>query len=182
MSNMSVNTGGIQDYVRYVYIMSLVSALAMAIAVDYVLTELWIYGTADLTILVITPVFMFMLSMLVISSITMIKQLRGNFGRMSSKAKALMITYITFFMIALMYFTYISIIHYAGLGLTISDPQLVGDHYLGFGLALYDAGLLTMSWQLIEDLLNNKLSSLYKFFIMMFKPNSDDDDDVIVIK
>ncbi|WP_054849386.1 hypothetical protein [Vulcanisaeta sp. JCM 14467] len=179
---MSVNTGGIQDYVRYVYIMSLVSALAMAIAVDYVLTELWIYGTADLTILVITPVFMFMLSMLVISSITMIKQLRGNFGRMSSKAKALMITYITFFMIALMYFTYISIIHYAGLGLTISDPQLVGDHYLGFGLALYDAGLLTMSWQLIEDLLNNKLSSLYKFFIMMFKPNSDDDDDVIVIK
>ncbi|WP_243669619.1 hypothetical protein [Vulcanisaeta sp. JCM 16161] len=46
MSSMSVNTGGIQDYVRYVYIMSLVSALAMAIAVDYVLTELWIYGTA----------------------------------------------------------------------------------------------------------------------------------------
>lgn len=119
---MSVNTGGIQDYVRYVYIMSLVSALAMAIAVDYVLTELWIYGSADLTILVITPVFMFMLSMLVISSITMIKQLRGgSFGRLSSKAKALMITYIAFFMIALIYFTYISIIHYAGLGLTISD-------------------------------------------------------------
>ena len=179
---MSVNTGGIQDYVRYVYVMSLVSALAMAIAVDYVLTELWIYGTADLTVLVVTPVFMFMLSMLVISSITMIKQLRGNFGRMSSKAKALMITYITFFMIALMYFTYISIIHYAGLGLTISDPQLVGDHYLGFGLALYDAGLLTTSWQLIEDLLNNKLSSLYKFFMMMFKSHSNDDDDTIIIK
>ncbi len=180
---MSVNTGGIQDYVRYVYIMSLVSALAMAIAVDYVLTELWIYGTADLTILVITPVFMFMLSMLIISSITMIKQLRGgSFGRLSSKAKALMITYIAFFMIALIYFTYISIIHYAGLGLTISDPQLVGDHYLGFGLALYDAGLLTTSWQLVEDLLNNKLSSLYKFFIMMFKSHSNDDDDTIIIK
>lgn len=120
----------------------------------------------DLTILVITPVFMFMLSMLIISSITMIKQLRGSFGRMSSKAKALMITYIAFFMIALIYFTYISIIHYAGLGLTISDPQLIGDHYLGFGLALYDAGLLTTSWQLIEDLLSNKLSSLYKFFLL----------------
>ncbi|GAB6948329.1 hypothetical protein JCM16161A_24590 [Vulcanisaeta sp. JCM 16161] len=162
--------------------MSLVSALAMAIAVDYVLTELWIYGTADLTILVITPVFMFMLSMLIISSITMIKQLRGSFGRMSSKAKALMITYIAFFMIALIYFTYISIIHYAGLGLTISDPQLIGDHYLGFGLALYDAGLLTTSWQLIEDLLSNKLSSLYKFFIMMFRPHSNDEDDTIIIK
>jgi hypothetical protein len=163
--------------------MSLVSALAMAIAVDYVLTELWIYGAADLTILVITPVFMFMFSMLVISSITMIKQLKGNFGKMSSKAKALMITYITFFMIALIYFTYISIIHYAGLGLTISDPQLTGDHYLGFGLALYDAGLLTTSWQLVEDLLNNKLSSLYKFFIMMFKSHGNDDDDgTITIK
>ncbi|WP_054857953.1 hypothetical protein [Vulcanisaeta sp. JCM 16159] len=180
---MSVNTGSIQDYVRYVYIMSLVSALAMAVAVDYVLTELWIYGTADLTILVITPVFMFMLSMLVISSITMIKQLRGNFSKMTSRAKALMITYITFFIIALIYFTYVSIIHYAGLGLTISDPQLIGDHYLGFGLALYDAGLLTTSWQLIEDLLNGKLSSLYKFFIMMFKSqSSDDDDDTIIIK
>ena len=180
---MSANTGSIQDYIRYVYIMSLVSALAMAVAVDYVLTELWIYGTANLTILVITPVFMFMLSILVISSVTMIKQLRGNFGTLSMKARAFMITYITLFMIALIYFTYISMVHYAGLGLVISDPQLIGDHYLGFGLALYNAGLLTMSWQLVEDLLNNKLSSLYRFFMAMFKSNSsDDEDDTIVIK
>ncbi len=181
---MSINTGGIQDYVRYVYIMSLVSALAMALAVDYVLTELWIYGVADLTVLIITPVIMFMLSMLVISSITMIKQLKGSFGRMSSKAKALMITYIFFFMVALIYFTYISIMHYAGLGLVVTDYQLVGDHYLGFGLALYDAGLLTTSWQLVEDLMNGKLSSLYKFFIVGFRSHNrdNDDDDVVIIK
>ncbi len=180
---MSVNTVGVQDYVRYVYVLSLVSALAMAIAVDYVLTELWIYGTADLTILVITPVFMFMISMLVISSISMIKQLKGNFGKMSTKAKALMMTYISFFIVALVYFTYISVIHYAGLGLTVSDPQLIGDHYLGFGLALYDAGLLTTSWQLTEDLMNNKFSTLYRLFVKMFKPDDEDNDnDTIVVK
>jgi hypothetical protein len=77
---MSVNTGGIQDYVKYVYVMSLISALAMAVSVDYVLTELWLYGVADLTVLIVTPVFMFMLSMLVISSITMIKQIRVVLG------------------------------------------------------------------------------------------------------
>ena len=181
MSSMSVNTGGIQDYVKYVYIMSLISALAMAVSVDYVLTELWLYGVADLTVLIVTPVFMFMFSMLIISSITMIKQIRGGFGNMSSKARALMVTYIVFFMMALVYFTYISVVHYAGLGLVITDYQLVGDHYLGFGLALYDAGLLTMSWQLTEDLLNNKLSSLYRFFMMAFMRDYHEDDDSTII-
>ncbi|MFB6469928.1 MAG: hypothetical protein TU36_001640 [Vulcanisaeta sp. AZ3] len=180
---MSVNTGGIQDYVRYIYIMSLISALSMAMALDYVLIELWLYGIANLTVLIVTPVFMFMLSMLVISSLTMIKQLRNGFGDMSFRARALIITYITFFMIALMYFTYISIMHYADLGLVITDYQLTGDHYLGFGLALYNAGLLVMSWQLIEDLMNNKLSTLYRFIIMTFKPHDDEDDDsTIVVK
>jgi hypothetical protein len=94
-----------------------------------------------------------------------------------------MITYIVFFMMALVYFTYISVVHYAGLGLVLTDYQLVGDHYLGFGLALYDAGLLTMSWQLTEDLLNNKLSSLYRFFMMAFmRDHHEDDDSTIIVR
>ncbi|WP_069806404.1 hypothetical protein [Vulcanisaeta thermophila] len=178
---MSVNTGGFQDYVRYIYIMSLLSALSMAVSLDYVLISLWLYGEANLTILIVMPIFMFMLSMLVISSITMIRQLRGGFGSMSTRAKALMTIYILFFMAALLYFTYISVIHYVNLGLVITDYQLVGDHYLGFGLALYNAGVLTTSWQLIEDLINGKSPSLYKLFMSMFKRDSNDDDDTIVI-
>ncbi|MCG2886587.1 MAG: hypothetical protein RXP99_04775 [Vulcanisaeta sp.] len=179
---MSINTATMQDYVKYIFILSIISALAMSVSVDYVLIELWLYGIANLTILIITPVFMFMLSVLVISLITMIKQFRGGFGNAALKAKALMITYTVFFILAMIYFTYISVIHYTMLGLVVTDYQLVGDHYLGFGLALYNAGLFMMSWQLTEDLISDKLSSLYRFFIMQFRYHGDDEDDAIIVR
>jgi len=176
------NSTAVEESVRYIYITSIVSAIAMSISVDYILLGLWLWGEANLLALVMTPVVIFMISVTAITMGTLIKQFRNGFMKLPGRARALVIIYILGLLLALVYFAYTSIIHYLGLSLLIIDQDLVGDHYLGLGLALYNTGLLMLTWQIGEDLLGGKTSSLYRFLMNMFKDIDEDNDGTIVVK
>ncbi len=174
----------LQEYVRYIYVLSLASALAVTLVVDYILISLWLFGEACLQPLITTPILMFMVSMIVLTIMTILKQLKGGFPKLQKKDKALVCAYITFVFIALGYFAYASTLHYLSLDLVIRSPQLAGDHYLGFGLALFNAGLIATLWKLLEnDNLKLKVLKAFKPFTTLmpgFKRKDDDEEDFVV--
>jgi hypothetical protein len=122
-----------------------------------------------------------MVSMTAITMSALIRQFKGGFMNLPRRARILLAMYIMGLLLALVYFAYTSITHYLGISLLISDQDLVGDHYLGLGLALYNTGLFMLTWQIGEDLMGGKTSSFYRFLMSMFRSGHEDDEEGTII-
>lgn len=155
---MSQSQGGVIPgvVIDILYWGGILTVLAIAYTIDYLLIHLWLYGTATFNIVLDALILASLLSFDSISLASVILFARNARGRSSFW---LLLLYVVGAFAVLTYYTYTVIINHSSIFVEVYGQGVVGDRYVGYGIVLYNLGILLMTWLIVQGRRNvSKLS------------------------
>jgi len=146
---VSQNQGGLIPgiIVDILYWGGILTVLAIAYTIDYMLIHLWLYGTATLNIVLDALILASLLSfdaLSLTSTILFIKSAR-------SKANTwILLIYAIGAFVVLTYYTYMVMANHTAILVEVYGQGVVGDKYIGYGIVLYNLGVALLTWLVIQ--------------------------------
>jgi len=146
---VSQNQGGLVPgiIVDILYWGGILTVLAIAYTIDYMLIHLWLYGTATLNIVLDALILASLLSfdaLSLTSTILFIKSAR-------SKANTwILLIYAIGAFVVLTYYTYMVMANHTAILVEVYGQGVVGDKYIGYGIVLYNLGVALLTWLVIQ--------------------------------
>ena len=146
---MSQNQGGLVPgiIVNILYWGGILTVLAIAYTIDYMLIHLWLYGTATLNIVLDALILASLLSfdaLSLTSTILFIKNMRSRANMW------ILLIYAIGAFVVLTYYTYMVMANHTAILVEVYGQGVVGDRYIGYGIVLYNLGVALLTWLVIQ--------------------------------
>ncbi|WP_066793645.1 hypothetical protein [Caldivirga sp. MU80] len=146
---MSQNQGGLVPgiIVDILYWGGILTVLAIAYTIDYMLIHLWLYGTATLNIVLDALILASLLSfdaLSLTSTILFIKNVRSRANMW------ILLIYAIGAFVVLTYYTYMVMANHTAILVEVYGQGVVGDKYIGYGIVLYNLGVALLTWLVIQ--------------------------------
>ncbi|MFP3311532.1 MAG: hypothetical protein RXO26_06860 [Caldivirga sp.] len=146
---MSQNQGGLVPgiIVDILYWGGILTVLAIAYTIDYMLIHLWLYGTATLNIVLDALILASLLSfdaLSLTSTILFIKNMRSRANMW------ILLIYAIGAFVVLTYYTYMVMANHTAILVEVYGQGVVGDKYIGYGIVLYNLGVALLTWLVIQ--------------------------------
>lgn len=127
-----------------IYWAGLLTVLSIGFTIDYVLIHLWIYGSAQLGIVIMVLVASSVLlfdALSIVSTISFFRGLVRNRSGGHGGSSALLYIYMVIVIVAIVYYTYFVLQNNASIYIEAYGQGVIGNRYIGYGIALYNLGL-----------------------------------------
>jgi hypothetical protein len=146
---VSQNQGGLVPgiIVDILYWGGILTVLAIAYTIDYMLIHLWLYGTATLNIVLDALILASLLSfdaLSLTSTILFIKNMRSRANMW------ILLIYAIGAFVVLTYYTYMVMANHTAILVEVYGQGVVGDKYIGYGIVLYNLGVALLTWLVIQ--------------------------------
>jgi len=146
---VSQNQGGLVPgiIVDILYWGGILTVLAIAYTIDYMLIHLWLYGTATLNIVLDALILASLLSfdaLSLTSTILFIKNVRSRANMW------ILLIYAIGAFVVLTYYTYMVMANHTAILVEVYGQGVVGDKYIGYGIVLYNLGVALLTWLVIQ--------------------------------
>jgi len=146
---VSQNQGGLVPgiIVDILYWGGILTVLAIAYTIDYMLIHLWLYGTATLNIVLDALILASLLSfdaLSLASTILFIKNVRSRANMW------ILLIYAIGAFVVLTYYTYMVMANHTAILVEVYGQGVVGDKYIGYGIVLYNLGVALLTWLVIQ--------------------------------
>jgi hypothetical protein len=146
---VSQNQGGLVPgiIVDILYWGGILTVLAIAYTIDYMLIHLWLYGTATLNIVLDALILASLLSfdaLSLTSTILFIKNVRSRANMW------ILLVYAIGAFVVLTYYTYMVTANHTAILVEVYGQGVVGDKYIGYGIVLYNLGVALLTWLVIQ--------------------------------
>jgi len=146
---VSQNQGGLVPgiIVDILYWGGILTVLAIAYTIDYMLIHLWLYGTATLNIVLDALILASLLSfdaLSLTSTILFIKNVRSRANMW------ILLVYAIGAFVVLTYYTYMVMANHTAILVEVYGQGVVGDKYIGYGIVLYNLGVALLTWLVIQ--------------------------------
>ncbi|KUO86016.1 MAG: hypothetical protein AT709_06190 [Caldivirga sp. MG_3] len=166
---MSQNQGGLVPgiIVDILYWGGILTVLAIAYTIDYMLIHLWLYGTATLNIVLDALILASLLSfdaLSLTSTILFIKNVRSRANMW------ILLIYAIGAFVVLTYYTYMVMANHTAILVEVYGQGVVGDKYIGYGIVLYNLGVALLTWLVIQG--RGALSKLRSIPIPIITPTT----------
>jgi hypothetical protein len=125
----------------------ILTVLAIAYTIDYMLIHLWLYGTATLNIVLDALILASLLSfdaLSLTSTILFIKNVRSRANMW------MLLIYAIGAFVVLTYYTYMVMVNHTAILVEVYGQGVVGDKYIGYGIVLYNLGVALLTWLVIQ--------------------------------
>jgi hypothetical protein len=166
---VSQNQGGLVPgiIVDILYWGGILTVLAIAYTIDYMLIHLWLYGTATLNIVLDALILASLLSfdaLSLTSTILFIKNVRSRANMW------ILLIYAIGAFVVLTYYTYMVMANHTAILVEVYGQGVVGDKYIGYGIVLYNLGVALLTWLVIQG--RGALSKLRSIPIPIITPTT----------
>ncbi|MGC9225926.1 hypothetical protein [Caldivirga sp.] len=170
--------------INILYWGGIITVLAIAYTIDYLLIHLWLYGNAEFNIVLDTLILASLLSFDALSLASTIFFIRNARNRTSS---GLLLLYVIGAFAVLTYYTYVVMANHTAILVEVYGQGVIGDKYIGSGIVLYNMGIALMTWLIVQGRGNlNKLTheiplpSIPQTFTNNRSKGKDKDDAIII--
>ncbi|ABW02502.1 hypothetical protein [Caldivirga maquilingensis] len=169
--------------INILYWGGIITVLAIAYTIDYLLIHLWLYGNAEFNIVLDALILASLLSFDALSLASTIFFIKNARSRTSSW---LLLIYAVGAFAVLTYYTYIVMASHTAIMVEVYGQGVTGDKYIGSGIVLYNMGMALMTWLIIQG--RGNLSKLTRAIPMLpvsqsftNRKRSNDANDPIII-
>ena len=134
--------------INILYWGGIITVLAIAYTIDYLLIHLWLYGNAEFNIVLDALILASLLSFDALSLASTIFFIKNARGRASLW---LLLIYVVGAFAVLTYYTYVVMANHTAIMVEVYGQGVVGDKYVGSGIVLYNMGMALMTWLIIQS-------------------------------